>query len=81
MNTDNSKPNPEYEQMVREGIGWDPFADSADRYKRIMVGPGPRVSDLLCPGCKKLSDVIWGGLKEDGSIETTCVECGHVRRQ
>ncbi len=73
-----SIPNPEYEKLVAEGEGWDPFAHMTDAYRRIMIGPAPRVIDLLCPQCKKLSDVKWIALGND-SYATECTECGYRR--
>jgi len=33
--------------MVREGIGWDPFSDSTDRYKRIRLGSSSLIFDEI----------------------------------
>lgn len=78
--SDNPIPNPEYERMVKAGKGWDPFPHMANAFHRITIGP-PRALDLLCPRCKKLSDVIWNGPSADGSYSTTCTECGHITNE
>ena len=77
MIPNNPTPNPEYERMVAAGEGWDPFAHMDNAFKRSTVGP--RALDLLCPNCKKLSAVVWGGPTADGSYSMKCTECGHIR--